>query len=98
MFYDLGGFEIGDDVMIGLNVSLIMFGYLVEFLWWCDGVVVKLIVIECNVWIGVGVMIIGGVMIGENVVVVVVVVVIWDVLLNMLVGGNLVKVIWLIVE
>lgn len=98
MFYDLGGFEIGDDVMIGLNVSLIMFGYLVEFLWWCDGVVVKLIVIECNVWIGVGVMIIGGVMIGENVIVVVVVVVIWDVLLNMLVGGNLVKVIWLIVE
>ena len=44
-FYDLGGLEIGDDVMIGPNVSLITSGHPVEPSRRRDGVVAKPIVI-----------------------------------------------------
>lgn len=59
-------------------------------------VICKFVYIKKNVWIGVVVMILLGVMIGENVVVGVVSFVIKDVLDNVVVVGNLVKVICMI--
>ncbi|VWD54632.1 transferase [Burkholderia lata] len=87
-FYDLGGLEIGDDVMIGPNVSLITSGHPVEPSKRRDFVVAKPIVIERNVWIGAGATIIGGVTVGENSVVAAGAVVTRDVPPNVLVGGN----------
>ncbi|KML55257.1 transferase [Burkholderia cepacia] len=87
-FYDLGGLEIGDDVMIGPNVSLITSGHPVEPSRRRDFVVAKPILIERNVWIGAGATIIGGVMVGENSVVAAGAVVTRDVPPNTLVGGN----------
>ncbi|SDQ83445.1 Hexapeptide repeat of succinyl-transferase [Burkholderia orbicola] len=97
-FYDLGGLEIGDDVMIGPNVSLITSGHPVEPSRRRDGVIAKPIVIERNVWIGAGATIIGGVTIGENAVVAAAAVVTRDVPPNMLVGGNPAKIIRSIAE
>ncbi|CAD9221041.1 Acetyltransferase (isoleucine patch superfamily) [Burkholderia cenocepacia] len=97
-FYDLGGLEIGDDVMIGPNVSLITSGHPVEPSRRRDGVIAKPIVIERNVWIGAGATIIGGVTIGENAVVAAAAVVTRDVPPNTLVGGNPAKVIRSIAE
>ncbi|WP_321951196.1 DapH/DapD/GlmU-related protein [Burkholderia cenocepacia] len=97
-FYDLGGLEIGDDVMIGPNVSLITSGHPVEPSRRRDGVVAKPIVIGRNVWIGAGATIIGGVTIGENAVVAAAAVVTRDVPPNTLVGGNPAKVIRSIAE
>ncbi|WP_338638638.1 sugar O-acetyltransferase [Burkholderia pyrrocinia] len=87
-FYDLGGLEIGDDVMIGPNVSLITSGHPVEPSRRRDFVVAKSITIERNVWIGAGATIIGGVTVGENSVVAAGAVVTEDVPPNTLVGGN----------
>ncbi|WP_174935824.1 sugar O-acetyltransferase [Burkholderia lata] len=87
-FYDLGGLEIGDDVMIGPNVSLITSGHPVEPSRRRDAVVAKPIVIGRNVWIGAGATIIGGVTVGENSVVAAGAVVTRDVPPNVLVGGN----------
>lgn len=87
-FYDLGGLEIGDDVMIGPNVSLITSGHPVEPSRRRDFVVAKPIVIERNVWIGAGATITGGVTVGENSVVAAGAVVTRDVPPNVLVGGN----------
>ncbi|MBJ9966989.1 sugar O-acetyltransferase [Burkholderia seminalis] len=87
-FYDLGGLEIGDDVMIGPNVSLITSGHPVEPSRRRDGVVAKPIVIERNAWIGAGATIVGGVTVGENSVVAAAAVVTRDVPPNTLVGGN----------
>ncbi|UVE64158.1 sugar O-acetyltransferase [Burkholderia pyrrocinia] len=87
-FYDLGGLEIGDDVMIGPNVSLITSGHPVEPSRRRDFVVAKPIAIERNVWIGAGATIIGGVTVGENSVVAAGAVVTSDVPPNTLVGGN----------
>ncbi|MBR8212253.1 DapH/DapD/GlmU-related protein [Burkholderia cenocepacia] len=97
-FYDLGGLEIGDDVMIGPNVSLITSGHPVEPSRRRDCVVAKPIVIERNVWIGAGATIIGGVTIGENAVVAAAAVVTRDVPPNTLVGGNPAKIIRSIAE
>ncbi|MEB2607918.1 DapH/DapD/GlmU-related protein [Burkholderia cenocepacia] len=97
-FYDLGGLEIGDDVMIGPNVSLITSGHPVEPSRRRDGVIAKPIVIERNVWIGAGATIIGGVTIGENAVVAAAAVVTRDVPPNTLVGGNPAKIIRSIAE
>ncbi|AOR68529.1 transferase [Burkholderia stabilis] len=97
-FYDLGGLEIGDDVMIGPNVSLITSGHPVEPSRRRDGVVAKPIAIERNVWIGAGATIIGGVTVGENSVVAAGAVVTKDVPANTLVGGNPAKVIRSIAE
>ncbi|UXU87616.1 sugar O-acetyltransferase [Burkholderia sp. S-53] len=87
-FYDLGGLEIGDDVMIGPNVSLITSGHPVEPSRRRDFVVAKPITIERNVWIGAGATIIGGVTVGENSVVAAGAVVTRDIPPNTLVGGN----------
>ncbi|KVD34955.1 transferase [Burkholderia sp. MSMB1459WGS] len=97
-FYDLGGLEIGDDVMIGPNVSLITSGHPVEPSRRRDCVVAKPIVIGRNVWIGAGATVIGGVTIGENAVVAAAAVVTRDVPPNTLVGGNPAKVIRSIAE
>lgn len=91
--YDLGGIDIGDDVMIGPNVSIITSGHPLEPARRRAFVTAKPIVIERNVWIAAGVTIIGGVTIGENAVVAAGSVVTRDVPPNTLVGGNPARVI-----
>jgi acetyltransferase-like isoleucine patch superfamily enzyme len=92
-FYDLGGLDIADDVMIGPNVSLITTGHPVEPSQRHASVIAKPIVIERNVWIAAGATIIGGVTVGENSVVAAGSVVTRDVPPNTLVGGNPARVI-----
>jgi len=87
-FYDLGGLDIADDVMIGPNVSLP-----IEPSQRRTSVIAKAIVIERNVWIAAGAIVIGGVTIGENSVVAAGSVVTRDVPPNSLVGGNPARVI-----
>lgn len=96
--YDLGGIDIGDDVMIGPNVSLITSGHPIEPSRRRDGVTAKPIVIGRNVWIAAGVTIIGGVTVGENSVVAAGSVVTKDVPPDMLVGGNPAQIIRSIAE
>ena len=95
-FYDLGGLDIADDVMIGPNVSLITSGHPIEPSQRRDFVVARPIVIERNVWIAAGATIIGGVSVGENSVVAAGAVVTRDVPPNALAGGNPARVIRLI--
>ncbi len=97
-FYDLGGLDIADDVMIGPNVSLITTGHPIEPSQRRVGVTTNPIVIEKNVWIGAGAIIIGGVTVGENSVVAAGSVVTKDVPPNTLVGGNPARVIRSIAE
>ncbi|MFP6562069.1 sugar O-acetyltransferase [Paraburkholderia sp. B3] len=92
-FYDLGGLDIADDVMIGPNVSLITSGHPLEPSRRRNGVIAKPIVIERNVWIAAGAIVIGGVTVGENSVVAAGSVVTKDVPPNTLVGGNPARVI-----
>jgi len=92
-FYDLGGLYIGDDVMIGPNVSIITTGHPLEPSQRRKVTIGKPIVIERNVWIAAGATIIGGVTIGENSVVAAGAVVTRDVPPNTLVGGNPARVI-----
>ena len=87
-FYDLGGLDIADDVMIGPNVSIITSGHPIEPSQRGAFVVAKPIVIERNVWIAANVTIIGGVTVGENSVIAAGSVVTKDVPPNTLVGGN----------
>jgi acetyltransferase-like isoleucine patch superfamily enzyme len=87
-FYDLGGLDIADDVMIGPNVSIITAGHPLEPSRRRTMTIGKPIVIERNVWIAAGAIIIGGVTIGENSVVAAGSVVTRDVPPNTLVGGN----------
>ncbi len=63
---DIGGIEIGDDVMIGPGVRLITAGHPVDPSLRRSGIVAAPIRIERNVWIGAGAMILQGVTIGEN--------------------------------
>jgi len=91
--YDLAGLDIGDDVMIGPNVSIITSGHPISPSQRHTAVIAKPIRIERNVWIGAGATIIGGVTIGENSVVGAGSVVTRDVPSNTLVGGNPAKVI-----
>jgi acetyltransferase-like isoleucine patch superfamily enzyme len=91
--YDLGGIEIGDDVMIGPNVSIITSGHPIAPSERRTGVTASLVKIERNVWIAAGATIIGGVTIGENAVVAAGAVVTRDVAPNTLVGGNPAKLI-----
>jgi len=97
-FYDLGGLDIGDDVMIGPNVSLITSGHPLEPSRRRAAVTARPIVIERNVWIAAGAIVIGGVTVGENSVVAAGSVVTKDVPPNTLVGGNPARVIRLIEE
>jgi len=92
-FYDLGGIAIADDVMIGPNVSIITSGHPLRPAERRSGVTAKPIVVERNVWIAAGAIIIGGVRIGENSVVAAGAVVAKDVPPNTLVGGNPARVI-----
>jgi acetyltransferase-like isoleucine patch superfamily enzyme len=92
-FYDLGGLDIADDVMIGPNVSIITSGHPIEPSQRRACVIAKPIVIERNAWIGAGATIIGGVTISENSVVAAGSVVTKDVPPNTLVGGNPARVI-----
>jgi acetyltransferase-like isoleucine patch superfamily enzyme len=87
-FYDLGGIDIADAVMIGPNVSLITTGHPIAPSRRRDGVTAAPIVVERNVWLGAGVIVIGGVTIGENSVVAAGSVVTKDVPRDTLVGGN----------
>ena len=87
-FYDLGGLDIADDVMIGPNVSLITSGHPVEPSRRRGFTIARPIVIERNVWIAAGATIIGGVTVGENSVVAAGAVVTKTVPANTLVGGN----------
>jgi acetyltransferase-like isoleucine patch superfamily enzyme len=97
-FYDLGGLDIGDDVMIGPNVSLITSGHPIEPSQRRAYVIAKPIAIERNVWIAAGATVIGGVTVGENSVVAAGSVVTRDVPPNRMVGGNPARVIRTIVD
>lgn len=92
-FYDLGGLDIADDVMIGPNVSIITTGHPLEPSQRRAATIGLPIVIERNVWIAAGATIIGGVTVGENAVVAAGSVVTRDVPPNTLVGGNPARVI-----
>ena len=87
-FYDLGGIDIADEVMIGPNVSIITSGHPLEPSQRRSVTTGKPIVIERNVWIAAGATIIGGVTIGENSAVAAGSVVTKDVPANTLAGGN----------
>ena len=91
--YDLGGVEIGDDVLIGPNVSIITSGHPLEPSQRRAATIGKPIVIERNVWIAAGATVIGGVTVGENAVVAAGSVVTRNVPPNTLVGGNPARVI-----
>ena len=92
-FYDLGGLDIADDVMIGPNVSIITSGHPIGSFQRRAFVIAKPIVIERNVWIAAGATIIGGVTVGENSVVAAGSVVTKDVPPNTFAGGNPARVI-----
>ena len=96
--YDLGGIDIGDDVLIGPNVSLITSGHPIAPSRRRDGVTAAPIAIGANVWIAAGATIIGGVTIGENAVVAAGSVVTCDVPADTLVGGKTERVIRTIAE
>src|SRR3984885_13316179 len=87
-FYDLGGLDIADNVMVGPNVSLITAGHPLEPSQRRATTIGRPIVIEANVWIAAGAIVIGGVTVGENAVVAAGSVVTKDVPPNTLVGGN----------
>jgi acetyltransferase-like isoleucine patch superfamily enzyme len=91
--YDFAPVSIGDDVMIGPNVSILSAGHPVAPSQRRAYLVGKPIVIERNVWIAAGATIIGGVTVGENSVVAAGAVVTKDVPPNTLVGGNPARVI-----
>jgi acetyltransferase-like isoleucine patch superfamily enzyme len=97
-FYDLGGLDIADDVLVGPNVSLITSGHPLEPSRRRAFTTAKPIVIERNVWIAAGATIIGGVTVGENSVVAAGSVVTRNVPPNTLVGGNPARVIRSIAE
>jgi acetyltransferase-like isoleucine patch superfamily enzyme len=92
-FYDMGGLDIADDVMIGPNVSIITASHPIGPSQRHTITIAKPIVIERNVWIATGATIIGGVTIGENSVVAAGSVVTKTVPPNTLVGGNPARVI-----
>lgn len=92
-FYDLGGLDIGDDVMIGPNVSLITASHPLDPSQRSAVTIGNPIVIERNVWIAAGAIVIGGVTVGENSVVAAGSVVAKNVPPNTLVGGNPARVI-----
>lgn len=92
-FYDLGGLTIGDEVMIGPNVSLITSGHPLGPAERREYVIAKPIVLERNVWIAAGATVIGGVTVGENSVIAAGSVVTRDIPPNVFAGGNPARVI-----
>jgi acetyltransferase-like isoleucine patch superfamily enzyme len=87
-FYDLGGLDIADDVMISPNVSLITAGHPLDPAQRRAVTTGKPIVIGRNVWIATGAIVVGGVTIGENSVVAAGSVVTRGVPAHRLVAGN----------
>jgi acetyltransferase-like isoleucine patch superfamily enzyme len=63
---DIGGIEIGDDVMIGPRVSLITSGHPVDPTQRRRQIVAAPIVIRRNVWLGAGAIVLQGVTVGED--------------------------------
>src|SRR5580698_5987202 len=92
-FYDLGGLDIADDVMIGPNVSIITTGHSLEPSQRRAATIGKPIVMERNVLIASCESIVGELKIGENSVVSEGSIVTTDVSPNTLVGGNQARVI-----
>ena len=92
-FYDLGGIDIADNVLIGPNVNIITSSHPLEPSQRRSATIGRPIVIEQGVWIASAATILGGVTIGENSVVAAGAVVTRDVPPNTLVGGNPAKVI-----
>ena len=86
-FYDLGGLDIGDDVMISPNVSLITAGHPLDPATRRAVTIGRPIVVGRNVWIATGAIVTGGVTIGENSVIAAGAVVTRDVPANCLVAG-----------
>jgi acetyltransferase-like isoleucine patch superfamily enzyme len=86
-FNDIGGIEIGDDVMIGPAVSLISSGHPVDPEERRRGVTAAPIRIGRNVWIGASALVLQGVTIGEDAVVAAGAVVTRDVPARTLVAG-----------
>ncbi|MZD10439.1 sugar O-acetyltransferase [Streptomyces sp. SID5785] len=68
-FNDIGGIEIGDDVMLGPNVSLITSGHPLDPAERRRGITSAPIRIERNVWVGASAMILQGVTVGADAVV-----------------------------
>jgi acetyltransferase-like isoleucine patch superfamily enzyme len=91
--YDFAEVSIGDDVMIGPNVSLLSAGHPVAPSQRRASLIGKPIVIGRNVWIAAGATIIGGVTVGDDSVVAAGSVVTRDVPPDTLVGGNPARVI-----
>ncbi|HWJ62689.1 MAG TPA: sugar O-acetyltransferase [Acidimicrobiales bacterium] len=87
-FYSLAPITIGDEVMIGPNVSLVTSGHPVAPSQRHAALVGKPITIERDVWIGAGATVIGGVTVGARSVVAAGSVVTEDVPADSLVGGN----------
>jgi len=97
-FYALAEITIGDDVLIGPNVSLITSEHPVSPSRRRAALVGRPITIGRNVWIAAGATVIGGVTIGENAVVAAGSVVTRDVPADTLVAGNPARVIRSIAE
>jgi acetyltransferase-like isoleucine patch superfamily enzyme len=87
-FYDLAPITIGDDVLIGPNVSLVTSGHPVAPSQRRSYLVGKPIDVEHDVWIAAGATIVGGVVVGAHSVVAAGSVVTRDVPPNTVVGGN----------
>lgn len=66
---DIGGIEIGDDTLLGPNVSLITSGHPVAVAERRTGITVASIRLGSDVWIGAGATVLGGVVIGDGAVV-----------------------------
>ncbi len=84
---DMGGIEIGEDTMIGPNVSLLTAGHPTSVADRRLGITIASIQIGANVWIGAGATVIGGVTMGDGAVVAAGSVVSRDVPPATLVGG-----------
>jgi acetyltransferase-like isoleucine patch superfamily enzyme len=85
---DIGGITIGDDVMLGPNVSLISSGHPLDPSTRRSVIVAAPIVLERNVWIGAGATVLQGVTIGADAVVAAGAVVTRDVPPAVVVAGN----------
>jgi acetyltransferase-like isoleucine patch superfamily enzyme len=68
-FNDIGGIDIGDDVMLGPNVSLISSGHPIDPAERRVGITSAPIAIGRNVWVGTSALIMQGVTVGEDAIV-----------------------------